>query len=357
MKFNLINKKKNVRGYALKENEVWWNSDFEVFNNKNISVIKSNIHLQKIKSDRHSLFISDIEGSSFLIDKNAIFFKDVFILTKMCKNELLIENLNGVGTELLDIKNNKYKKFIDERLFGFLIEKNDLFYKKNRIQINSISIPEAKLKWKFNLGDLAQYQDRDGNLQDYQVDKFIGIWNDSLLVACSGQMILDINIQTGEINRKWQELPGYGGTAFQGRLQHKLPSTSGFQLDLSNTYLYHLAGSFLVKIDLVSGEASFLSLKGDLEKNLFSGFRWSTAYGEDETHIYTIAEMNGKLLDLDYTPQCILAFNKSTLETDWYYRFEEDWVKTDVPQISENKLYQLSGNNVLYIFEKGGKIT
>ncbi|MDO6491805.1 MULTISPECIES: hypothetical protein [unclassified Cellulophaga] len=352
MKFNTIDKKKNVRGYALKENEVWWNSDFEVFNNKGISVIKSNIHLQKINSDNNSLFISDIEGSSFLIDKNVLFLKDVFILKKICKNELLVEHLNRVGTELLDIKNNKFKKILNERLFGFLIKKNTLFYKKDKIQINSISILKAKLKWQYNLEDLAQYQDRNGKMQNYEVHKFIGAWQNSILVACSGQLVLDINSNTGELNRKWQALPGYGSSAFQGRLQHKIPSTDGFQLDISKSYLYHLAGAYLVTIDLVTGKADYQSLKNTLEEHVFSGFRWSTGYAEDETHIYTIAEMNRLKLGLDYIPQCIVAFNKKTLKIDWHYRFEGDWIKTDIPQLANNKLYQLSGDNTLYIFEK-----
>lgn len=242
-------------------------------------------------------------------------------------------------------------KLIDGKIGGNFLFSGILYIPKNKFII-ALNYTNFKTLWQFDLSTLGRFEDRDGNLQDYEVAKFIGVWEESLLVACSGQMILDINIQTGEINRKWQELPGYGSTAFQGRLQHKLPSTSGFQLDISKSYLYHLAGSFLVKIDLVSGEASLQSLKGNLEKNLFSGFRWSTAYGEDETHIYTIAEMNGRSLGVDYTPQCIVAFNKSTLETDWFYRFEEDWIKSDIPQYSDNKLYQLSGNHILYVFEK-----
>ncbi|WP_240927887.1 hypothetical protein, partial [Cellulophaga sp. Z1A5H] len=249
----------------------------------------------------------------------------------------------------------KFKKIINERLFGFLIKKNTLFYKKDKIQINSISIPKTKLLWQFNLETLGKFEDRDGNLQNYEVHKFIGAWQNSIVVACSGQLVLDINSKTGELNRKWQALPGYGSSAFQGRLQHKLPSTDGFQLDISKSYLYHLAGAYLVTIDLVTGKADYQTLKNTLEEHVFSGFRWSTGYAEDENHIYTIAEMNRMELGLDYTPQCIVAFNKKTLKIDWHYRFEGDWVKTDIPQLANNKLYQLSGDNTLYIFEKEEK--
>ena len=312
---------------------------FEIFNNKiYLNDWNGNYKIYKTSGE----VIEEGEGKAFFHSSNS-YLGYQYPKEGNIQEALIDKNEVILNLDIIDKKNSI--NFSNKNIYCCLIN-NEIF---------AYTLPKVKLSWKFELSTLGNFEDRDGNSQDYQVDKFIGIWNDSLLVACSGQMILDINIQTGEINRKWQELPSYGGTAFQGRLQHKLPSTSGFQLDLSKTYLYHLAGSFLVKIDLVSGEANFLSLKGDLEKNLFSGFRWSTAYGEDETHIYSIAEMNGKLLDLDYTPQCIVAFNKSTLVTDWYYKFEEDWIKTDIPQISDKNLYQLSGNNVLYIFEKDEK--
>jgi len=218
--------------------------------------------------------------------------------------------------------------------------------------IFAYTFPECNSLWQLDLTNLGKYEDRDGNLQHHEVDKFIGTWKDSVLVACSGQLILDINLQTGSINRKWQELEGFGTNAFHGRLQNKIPSTNGFQLDLTKRKLYHLAGEYLVTIELESSKVSYTSLKQTMDDYVLSNFRWSTGYAENETHIFSIAEMDRYKLGLDFIPQCLVALNKSTLQVDWLYRFEGDWIKTDIPQVSQDKLYQLSANKILYIFQK-----
>jgi len=343
----VIKYKKNNNLYFLTENKLFIEKkSFKIFDNPidGFEIFNNKVYL----NDWNGRYII-YKTSGELIEKGegkAFFYSsDMYLGYQYLKGDTIQEALIDEKEEILDLEITNKKNsinFSNKNIYCCLVGN----------EIYAYTVPKCTLKWKYKIAEFGKYNDRDGNLQDHKVDKFIGIWNDSLLVACSGQLILDINIKTGEINRKWQELPGYGGTAFKGRLQHKLPSTNGFQLDISNSYLYHLADSFLVKIDLVSGEASFESLKSNLEENLFSGFRWSNAYAEDKTHIYTIAEIDGKALDLDYTPQCIVAFNKNKLEIDCHYRFEGDWIKTDIPQLSDNKLYQLSGDNVLYIFEK-----
>ena len=56
----------------------------------------------------------------------------------------------------------------------------------------------------------------------------------------------------------------------------------------------------------------------------------------------------------DFGTTGLCAFNKKTFGIDWQYRFDQhdDYLKTDNPQLSGNKLYQLSADKVLYVFEK-----
>lgn len=355
--FLQIEKKELTRNFLVSENLILRvNNDFKLF--KNEVFISDKVLDNSYENFKEKIIYSDKTGT--WIDKNK--FENLSYLknSKDLRNETIIFS----GDFKLDYPNfsNKYylynlktreKKFLlkFKNLFYFF-RKNTFLFFSDKIKIYSFIISDDAFVWQFNLETLGKFEDRDGYLQNYEVLKFIGAWQNSILVACSGQLVLDINSKTGELNRKWQALPGYGSSAFQGRLQHKIPSTDGFQLDISKSYLYHLAGAFLVTIDLVTGKADYQSLKNTLEEHVFSGFRWSTGYAEDETHIYTIAEMNRLKLGLDYIPQCIVAFNKKTLKIDWHYRFEGDWVKTDIPQLANNKLYQLSGDNTLYIFEK-----
>ncbi|WP_165749356.1 hypothetical protein [Cellulophaga sp. Z1A5H] len=312
---------------------------FEIFNNKvYLNDWNGNYKIYKTSGE----VIEKGEGKAFFHSSNS-YLGYQYLKEGNIQEALIDKNEVILNLDIIDKKNSI--NFSNKNIYCCLINN----------EIYTYTLTKAKLQWKFELSTLGKFEDRDGNLQNYEVHKFIGAWQNSIVVACSGQLVLDINSKTGELNRKWQALPGYGSSAFQGRLQHKLPSTDGFQLDISKSYLYHLAGAYLVTIDLVTGKANYQTLKNTLEEHVFSGFRWSTGYAEDENHIYTIAEMNRMELGLDYTPQCIVAFNKKTLKIDWHYRFEGDWVKTDIPQRSTNKLYQLSGDNTLYIFEKEEK--
>ncbi|ADV48808.1 hypothetical protein Celal_1496 [Cellulophaga algicola DSM 14237] len=349
---------KKVNSYALKDKYLYISSGRRVYEyNSGLNIFKSEEDLQDLSNIKNNIFVNDIYGRGFIIEELNYKFLGEFI--KITYQHYLILSKIEENRKVTIFKNQKTNEVLGKIKGSSTIFYLNLkyFFSKNLKDdsIESFMFPSGKYLWQFKLETLGKFEDRDGNLQNYEVLKFIGAWQNSIVVACSGQLVLDISSKTGELNRKWQALPGYGSSAFQGRLQHKLPSTDGFQLDISKSYLYHLAGAYLVTIDLVTGKANYQTLKNTLEEHVFSGFRWSTGYAEDENHIYTIAEMNRMELGLDYTPQCIVAFNKKTLKIDWHYRFEGDWVKMDIPQRSTNKLYQLSGDNTLYIFEKEEK--
>ena len=66
--------------------------------------------------------------------------------------------------------------------------------------------------------------------------------------------------------------------------------------------------------------------------------------------------LDEKKLGAKHIPTALCTLNKETLAIDWLYRFDQDgkgdYVSVQVPQVAGNKLYQLTQNNVLHIFEK-----
>jgi len=353
MKFS--KKIENIKSFTLSNDllflsdgkKVWVDSTYE-------EVIVTEENLQSLKNINNNVFVNTIFGKGYIINpKTSIclnepiqFLNNDFYITFERKNEsknTLFKSLSGKVNET----------FIKGSSTIFLVQYNRYFRKnfENNL-IEAFSFPTAQPLWEFSLEDLGSYEDIEGKTESYEVVKFLGIYQSNLLVACTGRLIVELDIRKGTLLRSWQQLKGFGDKAFGGRLLDKIPDAENFQLNTSKTELYNLSGKHLTIIDLGSGEASFVSLQKTMHANHISNFRYSTGYAEDEAHLYTIGEMDKAHFNTDYTPQCILAFNKTTLAIDWLHVFKNDWVKTDIPQIAENKLYQLTGYNTLYIFEK-----
>lgn len=189
----------------------------------------------------------------------------------------------------------------------------------------------------------------------FEVDKFLGVWKDELLVACNGGLLFSLNQQTGSLSRQWQGLPkhadAYLQDVFRGQLYQK---GYVYQLNQARTRIDAFFLHYYFYIDLEYGSMHLINCKESLQKYHIEVFKYSTAYAEDETHIYTKVTYNKETLGLDYIPSGLCAYNKKTLKIDWQYRFDthDDYLATDNPQLSGDKLYQLSAGKVLYIFEK-----
>jgi hypothetical protein len=109
-----------------------------------------------------------------------------------------------------------------------------------------------------------------------------------------------------------------------------------------------------MEIKLDSREVVVADLRDNMTVNKISLLRQSRGYAWDDTYIYTIGEVADHKSPFALGDRCLLAFNRFTKEIDWQYIFENDSINTDIPQVSGDKLYQLSTTKVLYIFERDG---
>ncbi len=336
---NLI---KNVSKYILNYNDIYYLSDNIIFKNGKVihrleqgffGTFYINSNKVIIQSNYGYLFI---EGQNYNGYYNYLTEK---ILSYLNVDKGFVYQIIGDKEISTGLKQN------------FYIFNNSAFLIHSS-KIEAYTLPSAEPLWEFSLEGLGTYIDYEGKEQNYEVEKILGVVNERLVVGCTGQLIIEFDIKDGKITRKWQELKGFGTTAYHGRLYNKIPESRHFQLNKEQTQLYAILGEYYVVIDLSSGEVSYVTLKKDLDKNYLKRYRYSIGYAEDQTHFYTIGEMDEKHFGTEYIPQCIVMINKQNFQIEWLYRFEEDGINTDIPQVSKNKLYQLSSSKKLYIFQK-----
>lgn len=308
------------------------------------------------------VYINDWNGKYIVYDQSgklvetgegkAFFESSIFYLGHQYLNDdkiqeaLLSQNSEIINIDILNKQNSI--NFSNRNIYCCL----------KSISIHVYSLPNAKLLWQFNLTDLGTYTPfYKQNEKPFEVAKFLGVWQNELLIACNGGLILALDSQTGAIARKWQGLPiqadSYLHEVFRGQLyQHGYV----YQLNQAKTRVDAFFLHYYFNIDLQNGTMNFTNCKVSLQQYHIEQFKYSSAYAEDETHLYTKVTYDNKALGLDYIPTGLCAFNKQTFELDWQYRFDkhDDYLATDNPQLSGNKLYQLSATKVLYIFEKMG---
>ncbi|MBV7441461.1 hypothetical protein KRX57_08500 [Weeksellaceae bacterium TAE3-ERU29] len=357
-----INRKiNNVKYYSVSSQNVsMYNNLDTIFElDKDKFLYQHPINLQEINFNG-KFYVNDIRGKGVYFNnlnqpiKTDYFihlFKDEYVLySKVVDDErtTFIENLTT----------NKKNEIIGSSSIYYL--KNDFLFRKNfqRNSVESYNFPNATPLWEFDLSELGSYFDTFSREEkEYEVAKFLGVWQDELLIACNGGLILSLSVKSGAIIRKWDTLPPNSESTlrevFRGYIHQ---SGNVFQFNKNQDRIFGLYLCHLVEIDLEKGDILITHLKDTLESHQISAFQNKSGYAEDDTHYYTTVFLDKKKLGVNYMPTAICSLNKTTLKIDWLYRFDtddtDDYVSVQVPQTSNNKLYQLTQNQVLYIFEK-----
>lgn len=219
-------------------------------------------------------------------------------------------------------------------------------------------VNSARPLWDFNVQLLGVYDKLYSSEKlTYEVSKFLGIWQDELIVSCQGGLIFSLNIMSGDLVRKWDKLPEQADDnikeVFRGGLQQ---SGHVYQLNLDGDKIIAIYYRHIIEINLATGEIDVINLIESLQRHNMSDFQLKSGYAEDETHYYTTVHFDKDKMGLNYIPTALCAINKNSKSIDWFYRFDEDgsgdYVSIQVPQVSDGKLYQLTANGTLHIFER-----
>jgi len=278
------------------------------------------------------LFFSNWNNEVFkydLVTENIIKteYKQVSVLSD--SNKLILKK-DDLFSDIL-LRNNKTHTIKNELIVMKSYIHNELIFNANGY-ISSYHIPTAQPLWQFDLSQLGTFQDYNNEKQAYKVEKFIGIHNNELLVACSGGKILSIDVQTGKLLQTWDNIPA-------GYMQ--LDKQSGKLIGLSD-YLY-------AEVDLNTKKTLIKNIKNNIEEAGLRAFKGGRDMPFTGTHIFYTAY--GHDTKTDYLFDAVIALNRNTHKIDWLYIVDAS-VGTNAPKLAGNKLYQLDLDGNLYIFEK-----
>lgn len=204
-------------------------------------------------------------------------------------------------------------------------------------ELSAIDTKEDQIKWELKLDQFGE-----GELKE-----ILGVYQAQLLVACSDHLLLSVDVNTGEILHKWQELPGFE----EGQYKGLLPEPADFVLDKEAGKLIGVFSKYYFEIDLESGEISYEDIRQELNTHHINSFRriGNNPFTKDHLFVTAHAELVERPnVDLD----CVLALNRNTKKVDWVHIFKDTGLGTNVPQITSNHLYQLDTERNLYVFER-----
>jgi hypothetical protein len=307
---------------------------------------------------------SDFKSRIYNIEKNEIFkIVDYNIQNLKSNFGYLAYNYDEKFNSNLLILNSDFNIQNNTNLLNTTISlvKGDIGIQKfNNTQIHAYTLPAAQPLWQFDIGHFGVYKPiygRPNERKPYQVAKFLGLWQEELLLACEGGLIIALSLQIGKLIRKWDVLPEQIENNLKDTF-HGLIHQSGevFQLNKAGDTIFGLYYQHWVEISLKTGLITAKCLKETFDKQHISSFQTKSGYAEDETHLYSTVFLDQQKLGLNYMPTAVCALNKLTCEIDWLHRFDfdntGDYVSVQVPQVTDNKLYQLTQNHILHIFQK-----
>lgn len=336
----------NVKAFTIKGNALFFNNEFEVFAD-DILILKSSKSLQEIKYDYPFIYISDIYGNSFLIDKEVKFLEETFI-DKIISDSCILVSKDD-KTALYNIKKQTLDYLLDFNVFKFLLLGNHLFFfKKNTYEIKVFSLIQKEYIWeypllsKYNYFKEADYQGEPPVEVQAEVIKFLGVYKNELwLVLNSG--LLALNIETGTETRYIKE----GKMAVGEPFFEDFKGYFGYDtfLDEEKGIIFSLNLHFYIEYDLNSNKNHFdsYSFKDSSEKN---GLHLNQIGGYDAENIYAYEGSKNNRFAI---------FSREKKEIIWSEEIPETQDKFPAIrdlQYGAGKIYVLDHYNTLHIFEE-----
>jgi hypothetical protein len=252
----------------------------------------------------------------------------------------------------------QFFEVIDEKyLMGFPVRGE---YGKNRAIIGRYIIESGILLWRYDVTEIARWRQFPSEPeQPGEVRKFLGVWQDELLVALTNHTIIALDIHTGELKRKWRDVPEEKcqNIPFKGYRAVAIPYPEGMVLDSEGGKLVGADGIFYWEIDLHTGALLFKEFSAEFGTPL-NEVQYSFARGRTPAlsgdHLFLIGERYHSARNGNDSE--VIAFNRKTQTIDWRHTFPmEEGVRFRLhlhsPVLEGNRLYVLDTSDTLHIFE------
>ena len=240
-------------------------------------------------------------------------------------------------------------KMLSSYIFDDLL----FFEKENKIQ--TINFLSGQFLWEFSLSSLGKGKDYNTDEEfDYEVEQFVGIYNNILWVYIERGGFIGLDIQTGELKHRILGIP-------KGNLLGKVDS----YVDSEEFYIFYRAKFILddkkgVIIGLIADRFFEIDLnkekitpmlygmwdkmeKMNLKKYGVSG---NTSLQGDLLYFYNDKELQFGILDINTKEIIYVSEPIAVVERD------DSFTRLRDLKVSENKVYILDSNHTLHIFER-----
>ena len=231
-------------------------------------------------------------------------------------------------------------------------------YKKNKIyddvmSIRAFSIQKKEHLWEFSLASLGKWKNPYTDEEiDFQVRRFIGIYNGIFWVFLNAEGFIGLDIETGELKYRIPEYhQAIGKTSTSSYDDSKGFFRSDYLLNSEKGKILGLAVDVFIEIDLTQ-EPPFVTqygLQEEFEKyNIKKANDTAGSYVVQDNllYFYLAEKLKFGILDINTKEIIYISEPIAVVERD------DSFTRLRDLKVSENKVYILDSNHTLHIFEK-----
>ena len=231
-------------------------------------------------------------------------------------------------------------------------------YKKNKIyddvmSIRAFSIQKKEHLWEFSLSSLGKWKNPYTDEEiDFQVRRFIGIYNGIFWVFLNAEGFIGLDIETGELKYRISEYhQAIGKTSTSSYEDGKGFFRSDYLLDNKKRKILGLAVDVFIEIDLTQ-EPPFVTqygLQEEFEKyNIKKANDTAGSYVVQDNLLYFYLAEKLKFGILDINTKQIIYISEPIAVGER----DDSFTRLRDLKVSENKVYILDSNHTLHIFER-----
>ena len=307
------------------------------------------------------------------------FGKDHLILREIVYGDSAIININDliivINNYRIEAQNYPYFSFYEvddkpqEGIYDF--EKKEILFEATSWLGRSIidkyifrdfkkkiacrKIDSDSILWEFPLASLGKGKDYNTDEEfDYEVEQFVGIYNNILWVYIERGGFIGLDIQTGELKHRILGIP-------KGNLLGKVDS----YVDNEEFYIFYRAKFILSeKKGIIIGLIADRFFEIDLNKEKITpmlygmwdkmekmnlkkyGVNGNTSLQGDLLYFYNDKELQFGILDINTKEIIYVSEPIAVVERD------DSFTRLRDLKVSENKVYILDSNHTLHIFER-----
>ena len=363
--FKLNSKIDNVRDYVIYKGKPYYiNTSHEIQCGEKKQMLYKT-PLSPLVTFNNKFYCSEWENNYKIFDENLELVEEgedkvfLYLSNDYLETQYSNEYLEDI-TAIIDRKENlivlgEIDKF---SISFFQMDIYIYIYKKNKIyddvmSVRAFSIQKKEHLWEFSLASLGKWKNPYTDEEiDFQVRRFIGIYNGIFLVFLNAEGFIGLDIETGELKYRIPEYhQAIGKTSTSSYDDSKGFFRSDYLLNSEKGKILGLAVDVFIEIDLTQ-EPPFVTqygLQEEFEKyNIKKANDTAEDYviQDDLLYFYLAEQLRFGILDINTKEIIYVSEPIAVVERD------DSFTRLRDLKVSENKVYILDSNHTLHIFER-----